>query len=406
MTGYRAFGPRPKGMYPVASGILHAELLPPPVAHELTVADRTYREPFVGITTDGTVRPGLYRPADTGASPRAALEAARAYLDALAPHQRSCAVQPMDSAEWRHWTNAFPSWAPRGLQLGTLDAAPRDAALALVASGLGPEGFATVRAAMRLNGALGELVGDYPDTLHEWAYWFTVYGDPAGGDPWGWQLMGHHVDVHCVHVGGQVVLAPVFLGAEPADCSVGTFAGTRAFDAETDRGLALRRALDGGQAERAVLSATIDAGDPDLPDQLAGPFNGRHRGGAGADNLVLPPEGLPVRDLTGDQRDLLLELVGTYVSRLPAEPARAKLDQVRAHLDDTHFCWRGRHDDTGAFYYRVHSPVLLVEYDNHPGIFLDNDQPERFHVHTILREPNGNDYGFDLLAQHYARHHR
>lgn len=96
----------------------------------------------------------------------------------------------------------------------------------------------------------------------------------------------------------------------------------------------------------------------------------------------------------------------TYVRRMPAEAARHKLDQVRRHLDDTWFTWRGRHDDTGAFYYRVHSPVLLVEYDNHPGIFLDNDEPERFHVHTIVREPNGNDYGYDLLAQHYARFHR
>ncbi|MDT7608720.1 MAG: hypothetical protein QOG96_3223 [Pseudonocardiales bacterium] len=53
----------------------------------------------------------------------------------------------------------------------------------------------------------------------------------------------------------------------------------------------------------------------------------------------------------------------------------------------------------------MHSPVMLIEYDNHPGIFLDNAEPERFHVHTIVREPHGNDYGKDLLAQHYARHH-
>ncbi len=32
-------------------------------------------------------------------------------------------------------------------------------------------------------------------------------------------------------------------------------------------------------------------------------------------------------------------------------------------------------------------------------------EPARFHVHTIVRAPNGNDYGRDLLAQHYRRHH-
>ncbi len=78
---------------------------------------------------------------------------------------------------------------------------------------------------------------------------------------------------------------------------------------------------------------------------------------------------------------------------------------VREHFDETRFAWRGGHDDECAFYYRVHSPVLLIEYDNHPGVFLANPEPARFHVHTIVRAPNGNDYGRDLLAQHYRLHH-
>jgi hypothetical protein len=27
-------------------------------------------------------------------------------------------------------------------------------------------------------------------------------------------------------------------------------------------------------------------------------------------------------------------------------------------------------------------------------------------VHTVVRTPNGNDYGMALLRQHYERHHR
>ena len=49
-------------------------------------------------------------------------------------------------------------------------------------------------------------------------------------------------------------------------------------------------------------------------------------------------------------------------------------------------------------------PVLLVEFDRHKGVFLDNDEPEKFHIHIIVRTPNGNDYGKDLLRQHYATH--
>ena len=56
------------------------------------------------------------------------------------------------------------------------------------------------------------------------------------------------------------------------------------------------------------------------------------------------------------------------------------------------------------FYYRVQSPVVLIEFDHHPGVVFDNVVPSRNHVHTLMRTPNGNDYGIDLLRQHYDRY--
>ncbi|MEO1705322.1 MAG: DUF3500 domain-containing protein, partial [Pseudomonadota bacterium] len=50
------------------------------------------------------------------------------------------------------------------------------------------------------------------------------------------------------------------------------------------------------------------------------------------------------------------------------------------------------------------SPVVFIEFDHHPGLFLTNKDALKFHVHTVVRTPNGNDYGVDLLRQHY--HHR
>jgi hypothetical protein len=51
---------------------------------------------------------------------------------------------------------------------------------------------------------------------------------------------------------------------------------------------------------------------------------------------------------------------------------------------------------------------VFIEFDHHAGVFLTNAEPAKFHVHTIVRTPNGNDYGIDLLRLHYAqaRHHR
>ena len=50
----------------------------------------------------------------------------------------------------------------------------------------------------------------------------------------------------------------------------------------------------------------------------------------------------------------------------------------------------------------------MIEFDHHKGVLLNNETPQRFHIHTIVRTPNGNDYGMDLLRLHYetAPHHR
>jgi Protein of unknown function (DUF3500) len=77
---------------------------------------------------------------------------------------------------------------------------------------------------------------------------------------------------------------------------------------------------------------------------------------------------------------------------------------VKRHLDATHFAWIGPVDDHSPFYYRILSPVILVEFDHQSGIVYDNDKPSRDHIHTVVRTPNGNDYGRDLLRQHYAHH--
>ncbi|MCS7483537.1 DUF3500 domain-containing protein [Umezawaea endophytica] len=402
MTDQRFPLPTAKGTLPIADSHLFPDLLPPEAASELDALFRRHLEPYVGVTDDGTPRRDLYRLDAAGTAPRAAVVAAEAYLDGLAPHQRIVGALPMDATEWRLWTNAVPTWHPKGMRLERLAESDRDRALAVVEASLSPAGYAQVRAAMALNANLGELIDDYRDTLTEFAYWFTVFGTPSADSPWGWQLMGHHVDLHCVFVGGQVVLAPVFLGAEPTT-GTGRFEGVRAFDEETEVALAFRRTLDADRAGEFLMGPSLRA--EDLPPELAGPWNGRHVAGAGGDNLVLPPEGIVAASLTADQLDGLVDLVRVYLGRLPPAQAERDLALVREHLDKTRFAWRGGHDDECAFYYRVHSPVLLVEYDNHPGVFLGNPEPARFHVHTIVRAPNGNDYGRDLLDQHYRLHH-
>jgi hypothetical protein len=108
------------------------------------------------------------------------------------------------------------------------------------------------------------------------------------------------------------------------------------------------------------------------------------------------------------QRRELMDLVDKYLLCLPDGPRRARIAEVERHLAETHFCWIGGFSEESPFYYRVQSPVTFIEFDHHAGVFLTNAEPAKFHVHTIVRTPNGNDYGFDLLKQHYRHspHHQ
>ena len=185
-----------------------------------------------------------------------------------------------------------------------------------------------------------------------------------------------------------MVLTPNFLGSEPVHARFGKYAGTRVFQAEEAQGHALMSALAPEQQGRARIGM-------ELPfDVYATAFN---------DNLVLPYQGIPYGALSQEQRERLWGLIGLYVGRAREGHAEVKLDEVKRHLEATHFAWIGACDAVSPFYYRVHNPVVLIEFDHQPGIALDNDYPTRHHTHTLVRTPNGNDYGKDLLRQHYLQ---
>ncbi len=364
--------------------------------------DRAAATPFVGLTSAGTVVPDLFSLRPNGAPVEPMVAATNVLLSALGREQRHTLVQPMDSHRWRRWQNTEIWVEHYGLRLTECSDDVRAMVLAIVAASLSAPGYEQTRAVMRLNAFLGELVGA-PGVLGEWSYTFVLYGTPHAVEPWGWQLFGHHLALHCIVVEGQLVLTPAFLGAEPAGADEGPFAGTRLFEDEERDGVALIRSLSGLQQERAILSHDIMARD--LPPGRRHPNENLNLLGAFQDNRVVPYEGLAAADMEADQRRCLLALIGRYINNLPPGPRTARMDEIERHLAATHFCWIGATDDRRPFYYRIQSPVIAIEFDHHIGVFLTNDEPQRFHVHTIVRTPNGNDYGIDLLRRHYEASH-
>ena len=354
-----------------------------------------YEEPFVGITSDGTVREGvLPLPAAPLSDDRPAQDAVAA-LDALLPEaSRERLHHAMDSPTWRGWINPEFVFHRIGLRLEDEADEVVDAILAIVESSLSPAGYDRVREAMRLNGYLGELVG-LPNVMNDESYWFAVYGDPASG-AWGWQLFGHHVAVNFVSVGGRHIIAPVFLGGEPAlsDQHPPLFA------AREDAALRLAATFTAEQRAAAVVYDSVL--DPSMPEGRLHPADERHVAGAFRDNRIVPTEGVAVSGFSAAQRELLLAIIEDFLLLLRDEQRAATMADAERFLDETHFSWYGATDGSQPFYFRVQSPLLIAELDHHAGVWLTNRLPARFHVHTTLRMMNGLDYGKALLAQWHA----
>jgi Protein of unknown function (DUF3500) len=324
---------------------------------------------------------------ETGADVAGMLRAAHDYLAALPPAQRGEGRFPMDDVTWRHWANGARYFLRHGLLLEDLDVADRDRAMAVIRGCLSGEGFRQVVDLMRLNRTIGEIRRE-EHLLNEWMYWFSIYGEPESDGPWGWQLDGHHACVNCAFIGDQMVLTPTFLGAEPVTAEAGKFKGTTVFRREESIGQELFSALTGRQRKLAVIADKLP------PDLFAGAFR---------DNLELNYAGLPFGELARDQRVIAAELLGLYTGRANRGHAAAWAEEVRAHEDETYFAWIG--DPGGVFYYRVHSPVILIEFEHQAGVMYDNEEPTRRHIHTVVRTPNGNDYGVDLLRRHHELYH-
>ncbi len=345
-------------------------------------------EPYQGITTDSTVLPGLFPIRKTGVSTTLIRMAADEYLAALGPELLSHASFAIDSDKWRKWSNIHRTLMRHGLCLGELPPIPRARAYDLLRASLSRQGFETARGIVRLNETLAEMTGK-PDEYGEAYYWLSIFGTPSEREPWGWQLDGHHLNVNYVIVGDQVVMTPAFMGSEVVSADAGRYFGTRVLEFEERCGLELARSLNDRQRSLTVLGM-------ELPRNM---YTDAFR-----DNFELRYEGLPFGELSDVQQGLLLTLIETYVQRLPAGHADVKLTEVRRHLTDMHFAWMGGVDDESVFYYRLHSPVLMVEFEHQRGQALRPfDRPSKRHVHTVVRTPNGNDYGKDLLRQHHQQ---
>ena len=347
-------------------------------------------EPFRGVAAGGKIEDGLFKIQSSGVSTQPVVEAAKSFLAGLSDEQRNRTRFPVDDSEWRKWDNRH-FYKRQGVGFDEMDEQQRELAFSLMGKSLSAKGLKLSQDIMKLNGTLAELANNF-DEYGEWLYWITIMGEPSETEPWGWQIDGHHLIINYFVLGDQVVMSPVFVGSEPVHATSGKFKGTIVMQDEQDKGLTLILSLDDQQRKEAILSSVKDGNNA-----LSQAYK---------DNLDLDYAGLPAGNLDEQQQTLLLEVIEEYVGNMDDGHAKVKMSEVQEHLDRTYFAWVGGTSPDSVFYYRIHSPVLLIEFDHQRRVApFRSQQPTRDHIHAVLRTPNGNDYGKDLLRQHIEAHH-
>lgn len=349
-------------------------------------------QPYAGVfTSEGKVE-GLYAIKPTGVSTAAIVNTANDLLASLSAEQKQKIQFDVDSDEWRYWANVDNGGFIReGVSIKDMNDAQRELGFKLLQESLSKKGYQLSRNIMKTDQTAHEITGeaDFGEDL----YFFTIMGTPSATQPWGWQFEGHHLAINYFVLGDQVVMSPVFMGAEPVITTTGKYKGNTLFQDEQNYGLKFMQSLTAEQQKQATLNP--EKGEED------------NQAAAFMDNVTLDYQGIAAKDLSKEHKEALLNLAKQYVSNMRDGHAKVKMADIEKHIDNTWFAWTGAVTDDAVFYYRIHSPVVLIEFDHQaPGpAGPEHDNPTRDHIHTIVRTPNGNDYGKDLLRQHKEKYH-
>ena len=309
-------------------------------------------------------------------------EAARTFLAGLEQEQRTRVLFPLDSPERLNWD--YRPVERVGLALKEMDSAQQQLAYALLAGGLSRSGNTKALGIMSLEKVLKALEGTGGrHTRDPLLYYICVFGDPSDESPWGMRIEGHHLSVNfLIQKGGEVAPTPNFFGANPAHVTQGPLQGLRVLAAEEDRARLLLVSLDDEQQKRAVKGE-------EAPSDIISGWEPRVK--------MDDPEGLAVSEMTSNQEQLLTDLVTTYTGRMSKDIADAHLNRIEKEgRKYIHFAWAGSTVKGRPHYYRLHGPSFLVEYDN--------TQDNANHIHSVWRDLR-NDWGEDLLKNHYNRSH-
>jgi hypothetical protein len=308
-------------------------------------------------------------------------ECAQRFLAALDDNQRGKATFPFDADERMNWH--FIPKERKGLPLREMRPYQKHLASALLAAGLSQAGYIKAVTIMSLEEVLKVIENDSGEVRNPEKYYFSVFGTPSASGAWGYRVEGHHLSQNYTVVNGKIVDGPSFFGANPAEVLQGPRKGLRTLAGEDDLGIELIHLLDEQQQKVAIVDPTAYKDILTAASRKAA--------------LQGQPSGLAGSKMNATQFDALMALMEEYARNVPGELAQTRIDQINQAGRNIYFAWSGGINRRDPHYYRVQTPLFLIE--------LDDTQDNANHIHSVWRDVT-DDFGQDLLQQHYHADHQ
>jgi hypothetical protein len=313
--------------------------------------------------------------------------AANNFIALLSKVQKAETLFSFDNEE--RYNYHFVPIERKGISFNEMNEYQKKAAFKLLETCLSPETFDKTKEIMQLEEVLKVLEMRKSDdhTRDSGNYHITIFGIPSDQTIWGWRFEGHHISFNFSFLKQTLTAGtPGFIGANPGVVLSGPKKGKQVLKHETELGFELLRSLDVNQLRKTILDSNA------IQEIIS--FDKR--------KLILKnPEGIRYSELSNEQKQLMLQLIGLYVHRYTKLFAEDMLKEIQANgLENLWFAWAGdRQLMTGGkgTYYRIQGPTVLIEYDN--------TQNHANHVHSVIRDLQ-HDFGGDELLEHYKTDHK
>jgi hypothetical protein len=323
----------------------------------------------------------------SGASAQNLVKSANKFLNTLNADQKLKTMFPFDGEDRYAW-HFFPKTDRKGIPLKEMTNDQRGAAWELVRSCLTDKAIDQAKTIMSLESILKveEKRADNDFYRDPENYYFTIYGIPGEQTTWGWRLEGHHLSYNFAADKNRLVSGtPAFTGSNPGIVQQGDRKGTEALHEQADLGYSLLASLNPSQLKKALFS---DSAPPEIVTFVSKVAS------------ITPQTGISYGELNPKQQQLMLALINSYIERYTKTFAgQMKKEVQQADMNNLSFSWAGKTDRQlgNPHYYRVQGPTILIEYDN--------TQNNGNHVHAVLRDLK-NDFGGDILLDHYRNEHK